>query len=225
MAKAKVDKIEMRSIDGIDFKEVLKIDIFFEGRFFIYIPDFLLASVRPEDRSVRHEGTVGVKKHGKANPDIMIGTSPEDIKRKLYYYLEDYYKNNHKEEKIIHYNFRYNSTKLYRNHDKNVPFADTPAMSLHWGIHYLITFADGRQTVLSDPYEKFGNLCSPTKFDKPLNKYSEKYQWIMWTEEREEFFVNTTLAMENLIAKVSNFFGQDPVLLASAVDNMPKLIG
>jgi len=222
MAKSKVGKIQMRTVNGIDLKEPIKLDVFYENnRFFIYTPEYLIGSIKPEDSGVRYEGA---QKFQKKRIAIIVGNSPGVLETKLWTYLDLHLRTNYKEEKVIHYNFRFNSRKTPNVINKNISFADTPAMSLHWGIHNLVTFADGRKVVLSHPYERYGNVISHQKFDMTVEKYSERYRWITWTEERQKFFSDTELAMENLIEKVHYFFDQDPLLLANAVDNIPKLI-
>lgn len=220
MAKAKVGKIKWDTINGVLLTEPFKTDIFFENKFFVYTPEYLVAMIKPEDRDHRWEGSKAADK--RAVP-ILIGDSPKNVEHKLWSYLDFYHQNTYKEEKIIHYEIRFNSNKT-PNNNQNISFANTPAMSMKWGIHYLVTFADGRQSVISHPYKSYGNLVS-SKFDYTLEKYNSKYKWIPWTEEREQFFINTEKAMEDLISKVNNFFNQEPGLLAAAVDNLPKLIG
>ncbi len=221
MGKAKIgQKIAIRRINDIDLSEPIMLDVFYDDVFFIYLPSYLEAIIKPEDNKTRFEGT----KNDRKTVRILTGDNPDQIKTKLWQYLLLYYSGSITEEKIIHYNFRFNSSKHYMNHGKHISFADTPAMSLKWGIHFLITFPDGRQTVLSEQYKSFGSVAT-NKSETELSKYSEKTSWIHWSEEREKFFANTELSMEALINKVNTFFTQDPKVLAAAVDSMPKLIG
>lgn len=223
MAKKILTTIKIESLNGVRFPEPKVYKIYYDGVFFAY--DNEIYNFVPEtNKGSRHET---VKKEGdlmgsKRMVNIIKAGSPEQVKTAIYAGLTQYYGEEIKEQKIISYRVKFNSNKHYFNHSESISFADTPALSFWWRIHYLVKFPDGREKIFSSPYKGYGNVCT-NKFNYNVSDYKEK--WMIWTEERQLFFENTEASMENMIKKLVEFFNQDPVLLSSGIDNKQLLLG
>lgn len=152
MAKKKVDKIKIESINGVRFPQPIILDIYYDNIFFSYIPDDIKGFIDKENlTSIEDKGKV---------IEVIKGGSPTIIENILYKAYQTRYSAEVKEKKIISFRFKFNSDKHYFNHDDNITFADTPALSIWWRIYYHVTLPNGIEKIFSAPYKGYGNICS-----------------------------------------------------------------
>lgn len=219
MAKKKIQTITLDYMNGSRLQEPIKVPIYYDGYFFCYTDENISNIIEERHKKFRIEGR---SFSDRKSMYVLQGDSPETIKNLLYHYYKIYYEGNIIEEKIIHYKLKFNSKKHYFNHNDKIGSADTPALSFKWHIRYLVTFPDGRQKILSDPFKTYGSLCSNSKFEKPIDDFKEK--WMMWTEERETFFKSTEDAMENMIENIQTFFNKPIQSIEESIDKNIKLL-
>lgn len=219
MAKKKVDTVTINNLNGSRLPSPLKFDIYYDGFFFCYLPPEIEGIIRREYLEYKKDRDKISKKDIFIN--VIRGESPQKINNILYQSYSDKYSSELKEKKIIAFRFKFNSEHTYFNHSSNIPFADTPALSIWWKIFYHIKLPDGSEKIFSHPYKGFGNICS-NKFATNVEEYKEKY--IDWTEEREYFFKEITKSMEGMISKINNFFTKDSSEIALLVDNKAGLL-
>lgn len=219
MAKTKITTLKIASIDGVALIDKIEIPVYFERTFFCYIPDDIAFLIKEEDKM-----TIFLRKakDGHKAVAVLMADSPEKIHTKIYSYYSDLFTKTVKEEKVIAFRFKYNTSSTYFNHGLHISFADTPALSLWWNIYYKVTLPDGRVNIMSHKYDGYGTICS-SKFSTPVDTYKEK--WIDWTEERERFFASTTAAMEKMIENISKFFGKDAKDISLLIDSKANLLG
>jgi hypothetical protein len=216
MAKTKVDTIVIRSVNGTNFPEPIKIPVYYDGYFFAYQHDELLGYTPDEHLTIRSEGKGATKQ----TLQVIKGKSVDAIQTIFWKAYMDMYSKKIVEKKIISFVFKFNSSEHSRHSsDKGISFCGTPALHVDYDIMYHITFPDGRQRVFSHPYEDFGCIVSP-KTNSPVEYFNKK--WIDWTEEREQFFKNAVQAMEDMIGRLKKFFEQDQDTIALLVDSSTK---
>lgn len=213
MAKKKVDKIKIESINGVRFPQPIILDIYYDNFFFSYIPDDIQGFVGKENLTYRVDKNKRIK--------VVKGDSPTSIKTSLYSAYQAKYSIEVKERKIISFRFKFNSDKHYFNHHDSITFADTPALSIWWRIYYHVTLPNGIEKIFSAPYKGYGSICT-NKFDTYVSEYKEK--WIDWTEERENFFNDITKSMDSMIERINGFFSKDSSEIALLVDNKAGLL-
>lgn len=212
MAKKKIDKITFRAINGVQVVggEIVH-DVYWDGYFFCYVPVILQGLIATERLSCRKDKV----DESTENVEIIVGKIGE-IQTALYRAYEAYYNGNLKENKVISFAFKFNSSKAYLNHKKNISFADTPALSLWWQIYYYVELPDGREKIFSAPYKEYGKIVSH-KFATDVNKFGN--DWIVWTDEREKFFQSITDGLEDMIERIDKFFSADLSLIENIIDN------
>lgn len=212
MAKKKVSTIIIESVNGTRFPEPLVFPVYYEELFFVYLNEELIAFAKPEEVKIR------IKTRNERER-IFATASEAELKSSLRRIVTDYYSSSVREERIIYYTIKFNTRNpSIRDNTPfgSISFANTPAISLHWNIAYLITLPDGRQKIFSHPYKGYGSIVSP-KFDRNIKDFKE--QWMLWSEEAEAFFKKLEDSMEKLISQVAEFIGSDSKLLESRIFN------
>lgn len=219
--KKKIGTATIKSVNGLRLEEPKNIPIYYEGGFFAYLPNELFGMIKDEYLSWRTDGKGNAKKQAR----IIIGKDVSQIEHRIWEGYFTKFSAEVKEKKIISISFKFNSRKTpnyLENYSRSISFCGTPALHLEYDVKYLVTFPDGRQKILSAPYEGYGNIVS-YKDDKNIEDYKDT--WIYWTEEREEFFKQTVNNLELLIKRINDFVNTEPALIENLIDNNQKLIG
>ena len=211
----KVSKYVIKSLSGDFSDEPIVTNIYYmdSGIFGCYLPPHILALIAEGKKTyVRNEKSVKL-----AHSKQLTGKSVDELQGSIYMAYNQFYEQNIQESKLIHYKIKFNSNKTYFNHKQSISFADTPAISFWWRIHYLITMPDGRKKVFTDHYKNFGNICS-YKEVWDYEDYCKEKTHLEWSEERQKFFETTENAMEGMIAQITSFFNQPKIELESKID-------
>lgn len=212
----KVSKSTIKSLSGSLSDEPIVTNIYYmdSGIFACYLPAHILNLV-PESKKSYIRGEKSVKE---AHSKQLTGKSVDELEGAIYMAYKQYYEQNITESKLIHYKIKFNSNHTYFNHKQNISFADTPAISFWWRIHYLVTLPDGRKKVFTDHYKNFGNICS-YKETWDYEDYCKEKTHLEWSEERQKFFETTEMAMEGMIKQITSFFNQPKLALENKIDN------